>query len=276
VALAQLSVGHFVFYRFLFACFGLLPFCFRHRPEFSAREWRILLAASFLGIPLQFLIQFYGLSQTTVSHASLMVGSSPVLLAVMATIFTGERLDRIGWIAMFGSTAGVALVVLGEGPVLHSAGGPTAKGDLLVLLAMVIAMGWILANKTLMQKHPPVTVTAYGVLSGFGMLLAIVFPMDGIPPVHGISSTVWAALIVSGLMCTAATTLLWNWGLHRVPASRAGVFLNIEPVMGSVLGVVLLGDHLGSIAWLGGAILVPSAVALTAAPHEYVAEVVLE
>src|ERR1700689_4775384 len=68
IALTELSVGHMVFYRFLFACVGFLPML--RRPGFSRREWLLLLTASFLGIPLQFLIQFYGLSLTTVSHAS--------------------------------------------------------------------------------------------------------------------------------------------------------------------------------------------------------------
>ena len=59
------------------------------------------------------------------------------------------------------------------------------------------------------------------------------------------------ALAISGLFCTATTTLLWNWGIHHVPASRAGVFLNIEPALGSWLGVKLLGEHLGPHAWAG-------------------------
>ncbi|HLJ76419.1 MAG TPA: DMT family transporter, partial [Acidobacteriaceae bacterium] len=67
IAFQRLSVEHFVLYRFLFACAGLLFIV--GRPQFSARQWRVLLIASFLGIPVQFLVQFYGLKLTTVSHA---------------------------------------------------------------------------------------------------------------------------------------------------------------------------------------------------------------
>ena len=83
-------------------------------------------------------------------------------------------------------------------------------------------------------------------------------------------------LVASGLLCTATTTLLWNWGIHHVPASRAGVFLNIEPVMGSVLGVQLLGEHLGPFAWLGGALILGAAVTLTLHQHEPDPAVILE
>ena len=68
-------------------------------------------------------------------------------------------------------------------------------------------------------------------------------PAQPLPFAH-ITSTAWIALAISGLLCTATTTLLWNWGIHHVPASRAGVFLNIEPALGSYLGVRLLGEHL--------------------------------
>jgi drug/metabolite transporter (DMT)-like permease len=260
IALTAMNVGHMVFYRFLFATIGLLPMM--RRPGLNRKEWIMLLTASFLGIPVQFLLQFYGLSLTTVSHAALMVGTMPVILAIGATIFTHERLDWKGWLALTGSTIGVALITLSKTPG-HSANGPTLAGDMLVVLSLVIALGWILLNKRLMQDHSALVVTAYGLLSGTAMLAIWVACVDGPPPVHGVSLTVWAALAASGLLCTAATTFLWNWGIHHVPAARAGVFLNIEPALGSILGVELLGDKLGPRAWLGGAFIIAAAIVLT-------------
>src|SRR5271170_5988773 len=93
IALAEMGFAHMVLYRFLFAIAALLPLLITHRPGLSRKEWGVLLIASFLGVPLQFLLQFYGLSLTTVSHASLMVGTMPVILAVGATLFTHERLE---------------------------------------------------------------------------------------------------------------------------------------------------------------------------------------
>jgi len=61
-----------------------------------------------------------------------------------------------------------------------------------------------------------------------------------------------------------------------VPASRAGVFLNIEPALGSLLGVELLGGRLGPYAWLGGALILGAAVALTLYRHEPDPAIILE
>ncbi len=283
LALNEMSVEHMVLYRFFFASLGMLPIVVANRKRFhlTAAETRTLLISAAFGIPIQFLLQFHGLALTTVSHASLMVGAMPVLLAAAAALFAGERLDWIGWLALASSTAGAALIVLGgsRGPAAH--GQPTLVGDLLVVASLVTALAWILLSKKLMETHSPPVVTSYSILAGTAMLAVVVLgpwllsPLlapwthqtFAPPPFAHVSRTAWAALAISGVLCTATTTLLWNWGIHHVPASRAGVFLNIEPALGSWLGVQLLGEHLGPYAWAGGALILAAAITLTTRGH---------
>jgi drug/metabolite transporter (DMT)-like permease len=267
IALVEMNVGAMVLYRFLFATLALTPLLLLHRPRFSRADWGLLLLASFLGIPLQFLIQFSGLALTTVSHASLMVGTMPVILAVGATLFAHERMDRNGWFALTISTFGATLIAFSTQESTAGATGPTLSGDLLVVLSLVIALAWILINKRLMQRHSPVTVTAYGIACGTAMLLVCV-PLIysqpfGPPHLSSISLKAWLALAASGLLCTASTTLLWNWGLTQVPASQAGVLLNMEPLIGSLLGVFLLHESLGASARTGGALILAAALIIT-------------
>ena len=286
LALNEMNVEHMVLYRFLFACLGMAPVIFSRRVRFTAREWRTLLLAAAFGIPIQFLLQFHGLALTTVSHASLMVGSMPVMLAAAAAIFAHERLDWIGWIALCASTAGAAMVVLGGDRTSTGRETPSLAGDLLVTVSLVVALGWILLSKKLMETHSPPVVTAYTIYSGTLMLIAWEFgcwlfatlthqQIEPMPFLH-VSRTAWIALAIGGLACTATTTLLWNWGIHHVPASRAGVFLNIEPALGSILGVELLGERLGPYAWLGGALILGAAITLTTRSHEPEPAVILE
>jgi drug/metabolite transporter (DMT)-like permease len=261
IALMEMNVGAMVLYRFLFASLVLLPFVATHRPGLNRREWGVLLFASFLGVPLQFLIQFYGLSLTTVSHASLMVGTMPVILAVGAAIFAHERMDRIGWLCLAVSAVGAALIAAGG----HHGGKGQASlaGDLLVVGSLIIALFWILGNKRLLEVHSAIVVTTYGLVAGT-LMLAVWVPIQyGLPPIHGISAKAWAALAASGVLCTASSTLLWNWGLTQIPASQAGIVLNIEPLIGSLLGVFILHDILGPSAWVGGTLIVAAAIILT-------------
>ena len=200
-----------------------------------------------------------------------MVGTMPVMLAIGATIFSGERLHGWGWAAIALSTLGATLIVFGHTNTV-SANGPTLKGDLLVVLSLAIALFWVLLNKQLMATHSSVMVTAYGALLGTLMLAAAVPIIYGMPPVHGVSTKAWLALAASGLLCTAATTLLWNWGMTQVPASQAGVLLNMEPLIGSLLGVLVLHEVLGVWAYIGGALIVIAAVGLTTHSSRTVAE----
>lgn len=138
IALDEMNSAFMVLYRFLFTMPVLLPFLITHRPGLNRQEWGWLALAAFLGVPLQFLIQFYALSITTVSHAALMVGTMPVILAVGAAVWAHERMDRVGWMALTGSTCGAALIALGGGK--QTKGGATLAGDLLVVVSLLIAL----------------------------------------------------------------------------------------------------------------------------------------
>src|SRR6185437_11844116 len=267
-------------------CVGLLPVALMHRVRLTKGELRLLVLSAGLGVPLQFLMQFHGLAYTTVSHASLMVGTLPVLLAAAAALFMGERLDWVGWLALCGSSVGAALIVLGGAHGRAGAGEPSLHGDLMVVASLCISIAWVLLSKKLMETHSPPVVTAYTLVAGTVMLAAWILtprlvigwiPNHSAPmPFAHISAKTWGALAASGLACTATTTLLWNWGIHQVPASRAGVFLNIEPALGSFLGVELLGEHLGPHAWLGGGLILAAAITLTTRRHEGEPAVILE
>jgi drug/metabolite transporter (DMT)-like permease len=276
IALVEMNVGAMILCRFLFATLALTPLLLTHwrnfrSTRFSRQDWSLLLISSFLGIPLLFFIQFSGLSHTTVSHASLMVGAMPVLLAVAAALFAHERMNRSGWLALSLSTLGAMLIALGA---RHASGAnqPTLYGDLLVLFSLLIGMVWILLNQRLLRHHSTVVVTTYGIVCGTAMLFALVLLLNGPPHLAHLSLRVWLALAASGLFCTASTTLLWNWGITQIPASQAGVLLNMEPLAGSLLGVFLLHESLGPSARTGGGMILFAAVLISTRGHMHSSE----
>jgi drug/metabolite transporter (DMT)-like permease len=123
-----------------------------------------------IGVPLQFLIQFKGLELTTVSHAALMVGTLPVLLALSSALFFRERLNGLEWGALSVSALGAGLIAISSAHSTH-APQPTAKGDLLVLISMVAAVIMILLSKRLMAQYDSLQVTASMIIVGTSLLL---------------------------------------------------------------------------------------------------------
>jgi len=261
IALEALDVAHMILYRFLFACIALAPLALRARVRIRREDMGTLVIAGVLGVPVQFLVQFAGLARTTVSHASLMVGVMPVLLALAAMLVFGERLDGVGWGALLAATAGAILIALST-RVSTMPGGPSLAGDVLVVSSLLAAVGWVLLSKRLMRRYPPTAVTVYIVLIGSAFLAAWTIVTDGLPPAV-LPLHIWGALAAQGVLATAVTMVLWNHGIARVPASHASVFINLEPVVGALLGVVVLHETLGAWGMAGGALIVAAAVVLT-------------
>ena len=105
-------------------------------------------------------------------------------------------------------------------------------------------------------------VLAFGTLA----LAPAALLWEGVPRLGVLTAAGWASVLVLGLGCSAATYALWNWGAGRVPASRAGVFLNLEPLVGALLGVAVLGEGWGPGTVAGGALILGAAVVVSRRP----------
>jgi drug/metabolite transporter (DMT)-like permease len=169
-----------------------------------------------------------------------------------------------GWIALALSTCGAALIAM-AGTKIPGQAKASVFGDLLVVLSMVAATAWILISQRLVQRHSATTVTAFVFWIGTLLLAIIDVSTSGVPSLR-YSVTAWTAVAVQGIFATAVTTVLWNWGLKRVPASQAGIYVNLEPVIGTLLGVFLLHEALGIFAFIGGALIVGAAMYFTYHP----------
>jgi drug/metabolite transporter (DMT)-like permease len=263
IALGDLGVPHMILYRLLFASAAFVPVLLMQRPRIRRDDWPLVLLAGLFGVPLVFLLQFEGLARTTVTHASLMVAGMPILLGIAAAIIARERVTIRNWVFLIVSAVGALLIVSGSPGLSSNGQGPTVIGDGLVLLSLFAAVGWVLTSKRLMNRYDPSTAAAVVVMSGTVLLAIWVLTIAGPPPVLHVSLVAWGAMAAQGLLATTAAAMLWNWGVSRVPMSEAGVFVNLEPVVGSVLGMALLGDRLGWTGIIGGMLIVGAAISVT-------------
>jgi drug/metabolite transporter (DMT)-like permease len=257
IAFREMNVSENVTFRFISACVILVPILLRKRGFFERRDFWLLLTASVIGVPLQFLIQFKGLQLTTVSHASLITGALPVLVALTSVLFLHERLNVLDWVILLLSPAGVLVIALATKKSAQRSG-PTLAGDLLVLLSLFAAAAMILLTKHLVVKYDALQVTTWMLVIGT-VLLVLWTELSHPVRVH-FSMAAWTAAVAQGLLATAGAFLCWNWALAQVPASHAGVFLNLEPLLGTFLGVAILGETLVWLAILGGVMILGPAI----------------
>ena len=210
-----------------------------------------VLASGAIGFGAVILLQSAGVERTSVSHAAMVVGAVPVVVAVLAAGL-GETATRpLSW-------AGYAVALIGIAMVAGAAGGgATARGDLLVLGSVLLSAAFIALQPRLLAGRDAAALTAVQFAGGALVALPVALLGEGVP--HGPGAPMPAlALAALALAGTPLPFWLFAFGQARVPAHLAGAFVNLEPVVGAAAGWLALGEPagfgqvLGVAAVLGG------------------------
>jgi len=255
LALHWLPPGWLTFVRFAVAAAILLPAA---RRGLRAAFRPGVLASGALGYGGSVVVQNAGITRTSVTHAALLIGTVPVMVAVIAAVWQRAVARPVAWAGFALSLAGVGLVTGGGG------GGASAAGDALVLVSLLVSAIFTVAQTGLLRGRDPVAATAVQFLGAALAVLPFAAVTEGLPAVPGAPGPVLAAgaLAVGGTLLPFA---LFAYAQSRVPAEVAGAFFNIEPFVGAVAGVVFFSNPArpGQIA--GGAAVL-AGIALSSLP----------
>jgi O-acetylserine/cysteine efflux transporter len=243
LALWWLAPVWLAFARFALAAAILMLFS---RGRLRAAVSPAILISGALGFGGSVVLQNVGIQRTSVAHAALLIGATPVLVAILAAVFRQGLARPAAWAGFGLSLAGVAVVASGKG------GGATVSGDSLVLLAQLGSAGFTVSQPRLLRGRDPIAVTAVQLLAAAFAALPVALITEGTRTGHASMVAVLAtgALVVVG---TVAPTALFAYGQSHVSADVAGAFLNLEPLVGAAVGTVVFADPLGRLQLAGGA-----------------------
>jgi len=130
------------------------------------------------------------------------------------------------------------------------------RGDTLLILSGIAYASYSLLGRTVLTDTNATVITARSIVWGMLVMapLAALEWAAGARPVvtpSAVAGTLYLALVIS-----AGAYLVWNWALARVEASRAAPFLTVQPVVGALLGAVVLGEAVTRFTALGGVLVV--------------------
>ncbi len=256
MALGSMPVPAMVTFRLLAASLVLLPVAFRGGLRIERRDVWKFVVASILYVPVQFLVQFEGLAHTSVAHAALMVATAPIFLAFGAMIFHKDH-ARPKWIPIAASCIGAAIVVLAP------SGNASAYGDTLVVISLLAGVSWVLLSERFISRYDAVAASALMIWIGTAVLTVFECMLHPHALFHAYPLNAWLATLGAGAFSSAAATVFWNAGLQRVRSSDAGVFINLEPLVGTICGIIFFGDPLTWTLVFGGALIICGAVMIT-------------
>jgi drug/metabolite transporter (DMT)-like permease len=230
----------------------------------ARRDWRAFWAMGILGLALTYLLQYVGLSLTTVSNAALLHATETVFLSILAFIFLREAMPRVKVAGIIVGLFGVYLIIA-NGWRLPPFSGAT-EGNLLIAVALAFEAGSSIVGKGLVARYPILSVVTYQMLSGAVALAPFcVFELlrqsaQGhlmtLPPAPALWSLAYLIL-----PCTVLGYLVWFTVLDKHQASEMSVFLFVQPVAGAFLGAFFLRDRVTPFT-VFGAVLVLLAVGL--------------
>jgi drug/metabolite transporter (DMT)-like permease len=206
-----------------------------------------------VGFGVVILLQNLGIARTSVSHAALIIGVVPALVAISAAARGRATAGPLAWTGFAAALGGVALVA-------GSGGDATLGGDLLVLASAALSGLFIETQSRLLPGRDATAVTVVQMAAAAAVLLPVALVLEGLPATGatGGEAAAVAALVVAGTLLPFA---LYAMGQARVPAELAGAFVNLEPLVGAIVGAVAFHDvfgttqALGSAAILGGIVL---------------------
>ncbi|GAA0327303.1 EamA family transporter [Streptomyces polychromogenes] len=187
------------------------------------------------------------------------LGAGPVLIALGARYWMGERLGRGGVAAVVGALAGLAVLVLGSG-----GGEVRPLGVGWALLSAAGYAGMTLRARSLGRRGAagdPLVTTAWSVGVGTVCLLPLAV-VEGLLPHTGEPVRVAGLLVYVAVVPTALAYALYFTGAAAVRAATVSVIMLIEPVSAAVIAVVVLGERLTGAVVLGTVLLLSAVGAL--------------
>jgi drug/metabolite transporter (DMT)-like permease len=206
-------------------------------------------------------LTYLSLYYTTAGNVVVLQVATPVMVALGARVYLGERLGRSQWLGVALSGLGVLLVIT-RGRLAGLTLAELRAGDFINLAGMA---GWsaytVYGKRVLARSSPVLATTAAYVLATVVLIPLAVVTAPLFPAPRLASPVAWAVILYQALL-GAVAHVWWYRAVDVVGPSLAAVFMNVQPVIGLGLAALLLGETIG-VGQIGGALLVLAGVALT-------------
>lgn len=242
---------------FLWAVIGIrrlrIPLC---------RETFRLGLIGLLNPGLAYTFSLLGLSLTTASMSALLWAAEPILILGLAWLILRERLTRsllaCSLLAIFG-----VFLVIGVNASIDSSG--SLIGSSLILAGVFCcALYTVLTRRDAAILDPVLLLAVQETAALLWALLIWPFELGSaeMTGLTAISSSTWIWTVASGIIYYALAFWFYIIGLKRIPASQAGLFLNLIPIFAVGGAYIFLGERLAMVQWIGAALILIAVMAM--------------
>ncbi len=186
------------------------------------------------------------LNLTSVANTLIILATSPFVAAVLGRIWLGEQVRPRSWVAMTAALGGVAIMMS------DSFARGSIAGD---LVAMTIPVTFSIATVTIRRQRElrMAPATCIGAALSALIALPLAAPLAVTPADFGL-------LVLFGSLQLGAGLALFTTGARLAPAAEVALISVLEPILGPLWVWVLLGEHPGTAALIGGSVVLSALV----------------
>lgn len=233
--------------RFLIAsiCMGLIYFNLPNRNTMPLIDAIALMGVGALGIGVYNITLNYGELSISSGTASFIISQAPIITAMIAIFFLGERLNFLRILGFIVSILGVALIT-----IVEKGGFKWDIGITYILIATLAGSLYSVLQKPFLKKYHAVEATTY-IIWGATIFLSIYIPKLQHDLLHASLKTTMTVAYL-GIFPAAIAYMAWSYALSEIPASRAMSFIYFTPFVATLMGWFWLGESLEWLSLVGG------------------------
>lgn len=238
-----------VWIRYIIAIFALLIIgvVTKQSWRIEKRDLLLIFMIGLIGNTISIITQEVGTMLSTAQMGAIITSTTPAFMVLFARIILKEKITFKKAISIILATLGVGIIV-GNANIEPS----LQLGGVSLLVA---ALTWALMSvliKRVPGQYSQIVVTCYTTL--VAIVLLTPFTISRLPELDVqamMHPSIWGGLLYLGVISTACAFLLWNRGLQMLNASSGGLFFFFQPIVGTFLGWLLLGEQIGLSFWIG-------------------------
>ncbi|MDZ7694845.1 MAG: DMT family transporter [Balneolaceae bacterium] len=247
--------------RFLFAAAIIWGFLLWRGESINVprKDWWPLAGMGILANILYQGLFIFGIDYTYAANVAVIMGTIPIWVALIAHLFSDEKLDLFKSMGVALAFGGVVFIMLGGSDEL-SFSSETFVGDLLTIAATIVWGAYTVLSRNFLKRYTALQFSTVTTTIGAILLFLIGLPSIMTIPWGDVSAGAYGAVVYSGLLSIGLAYIIWNYAIQEVGAVHTATYQNLVPVLGLMFGVILLNEQLALKQYIGSGLVISGIV----------------